>query len=339
MDKSEVKIGYCGFAGFGAYCDDIIYYAIKQTFDKLVDAKWINLSKDITPAKHCDLVIVGGGSLIGAGTHKPLLNLFSFFNKPGKLVVFGTGMRMRETILSKKISKINVPMNETEKRFLVKLFKKAKVKFVRGKLSEEKLKELKIEVEGVGDPVFLLEPVKISKVNELACVIRNIPKTDIDTNTDLGAVHKWIADFLKKNKMKCSFLSWVGWKNYHDNDYYIGRAISDLYFNSEIPVFRFNDCVSAMNHLATHKYLVSMRLHAYLLGLINGLKAFGIQMQFRKFEDAVSVFGRQYDKFGVIVPDLYGDIPEFDFSKLVKPNIDNVRRELIKRAEEVVALL
>jgi len=156
-----MKIGLVGFYGFNAYSDEFIVKAIQDAFNKEADIEWhviglLHKEYYVYP-EDLDLIILGGGSLLGS--YLPELTLYLAINDT-PFVIFGTGVRDLE------------PEHIKMSRYI---WNRASLIGVRGWVSEEKLRDAGFDTSKIsvyGDPIFLLEDEHLIKDGYLKGVVR-----------------------------------------------------------------------------------------------------------------------------------------------------------------------
>jgi len=151
----SLKIGLMGYYGYNAYSDDLIAKAITYAYDKKADVEWSIIPLHTIPKTNLDLIILGGGSLLGH-PFTALANRLRNDNTP--FIILGTGFREA------------IDMNS-----LKYLFNRADLIAVRGHTSEHKLRKHGLHVEdidAVGDSIFLLPPQRKRDGDYVGAVIR-----------------------------------------------------------------------------------------------------------------------------------------------------------------------
>lgn len=180
-----MRIGLVGFYGYNAYSDDLIALAIKEAFNERIDIDWRILPLGGGDYGGLDLVVLGGGSLLGL----QLSNLVTGLQRTSTpFVIFGPGFRSNENPVS-----------------LQYLWDRAAFIGVRGEISVEGLQAAGLDASKIGflgDPIFLLRNRKLSSDGCVRGVIR--PHAGIDC----GWMHEfleWIASERGKSMQLLGF--------------------------------------------------------------------------------------------------------------------------------------
>lgn len=277
------RLRLIGWYGQGAHGDDIMAITIKKAINKLAKAKnisieWINEGK-------ADLVIVGGGTILGADS----MNLYEHVKKEkSPIVFFGGGFRRERRDIGAE-----------NKRRMKKLFKRASLKGVRGYLSQQLFLHIGIEdTQVIGDPSLLFEPVKVENLLakfKVAVSVRLMGKTGETQYTDNQTNFKNIAAIcgylIEQYRANLYFFDLA--ENVHDSDSEGIKAVIDKMRYKEgytiIPFERNTEEVFSL--LGQMNYIVSQRLHPTILGWSQGVPHVALEYQFGKTADFMQSIG------------------------------------------------
>ncbi len=279
MTKRAVLSGYFGFKNFG---DEAI---LNQIISKLQSLRYsvtvISSNPDYTKSqfKHIrcvktfditniagfisksDVLISGGGSLLQDVTsfksliyYLFIIFLGIFFNK--KVIIFAQGIG---------------PINNSLGAFLAKtLLKRCSYVSVRDKKSHDLLKNWGINSELLCDPIFSLNIGNCEKTETVAVQLRNFKTLTNDFIERLA--QETINNFPDKNIEIYSFQDSVDLevcktfeKNLKMLNSEINTKIYSALTNSEI-----------IEKLSKAEYLIAMRFHAIIIGLLSKTKILGI---------------------------------------------------------------
>lgn len=220
-----MRIGLVGFYGYNAYSDDLIALAIKEAFDERADVDWSIMPLGGGRYKDLDLVILGGGSLLGL----QLPNLVRGLHETDvPFAIFGPGFRNNE-----------VPHS------LNYLWDRASLIGVRGEVSVDGLQSSGIDVrktDFIGDPVFLLKNRGLSSDGYIRGVIR--PHKYVDC----GWMHQFLEWLSSERGLPMQLLGfspsqgdWGGSIKFSDT--YDGICRSSFWFGNRLHPF----CVALIN--------------------------------------------------------------------------------------------
>ena len=279
MTKRAVLSGYFGFKNFG---DEAI---LSLLVNKLQSLKYsvtvISSNPDYTKSqfKHIrcvktfditniagfisksDVLISGGGSLLQDVTsfksliyYLFIIFLGIFFNK--KVIIFAQGIG---------------PINNSLGAFLAKtLLKRCSYVSVRDKKSHDLLKNWGINSELLCDPIFSLNIGNCEKTETVAVQLRNFKTLTNDFIERLA--QETINNFPDKNIEIYSFQDSV--------DLEVCKTFEKnlKMLNSEINTKIYSDLANSeiIEKLSKAEYLIAMRFHAIIIGLLSKTKILGI---------------------------------------------------------------
>ena len=279
MTKRAVLSGYFGFKNFG---DEAI---LNQIISKLQSLRYsvtvISSNPDYTKSqfKHIrcvktfditniagfisksDVLISGGGSLLQDVTsfksliyYLFIIFLGIFFNK--KVIIFAQGIG---------------PINNSLGAFLAKtLLKRCSYVSVRDKKSHDLLKNWGINSELLCDPIFSLNIGNCEKTETVAVQLRNFKTLTNDFIERLA--QETINNFPDKNIEIYSFQDSV--------DLEVCKTFEKnlKMLNSEINTKIYSDLANSeiIEKLSKAEYLIAMRFHAIIIGLLSKTKILGI---------------------------------------------------------------
>ena len=296
-DYKIIKVSIVGWYGEGAHGDDIMEIATRNAFISV--ARRYNCTLKFVSEKEADVVIVGGGTILGVDT----MNLYSKLARiDTPIVIFGGGFRRERRDIG----------NENRDR-MKKLFERASLKGVRGYLSKQFLIHCGIDaddIDVIGDPAFLFEPVKIKPLSnsfKVGVSVRNMRtgEPQYATNEENWNVIAKICDNLTKFKnAKLYFFNFA--ENVHDSDSEGIKKVISLMENKKnytiLPFKKTPEYLFSM--LGQMDYIVSQRLHPTILGWIQGVPHVALEYQFGKTADFMQSIGMgefvvRTDEFGM----------------------------------------
>ena len=282
--NGQIKIQLYGFYGVGELCDDFMAITTKNTFEEISERpiQWI------PPGVPPDLIILGGGSLLGS---VPLYNLRAILEKTDcPFCIFGTGVR------------------DTQKGpflpDLQYLWNRASSIFVRGETSVDRLKQWGIDtakIETLGDPIFLSDPSNIEKEGYIGGVIRPTICNGTWMKNSFGFLHNTrnqpvkLFNFCEQQLDKfCNELTEYESYSLDVNQTWKGIAKSSFWFGN--------------------------RLHAFCAALIGGVPTIGVEIEFKKIEDVCTTLDYPYWVYA-------GNSIETKYYQLIE-NWDNINKQL-----------
>lgn len=297
-----MNIGLIGYYGYEAYSDEFILKAIQNAFNEEADIKWsiIQIGNPVYP-KNLDLIIIGGGSLLGAPFHGLKTYLET---REIPLVIFGTGVRELK----------DETMGE-----LQYLWNKASLIGVRGATSVERLEKRGFDTSKIslyGDPIFLLKNEHQNKDNYIKGVIRPSPTTQNNIT--------WMKDsfniLCKKTQRDSRIIPF----SLPQGDHGVKLGLEQTY-----------------QEVCSASFWFGNRLHPFCIALINDIPSIAVEIEFRKVEDVCSTINYPYwIKLGDNVVEIYDVLIRnwnHDREKL-KFQIDRVRTGLKKMVKETLSL-
>ncbi len=299
-------IGLAGYYNINSYSDDCIAYAIKHAFDiEHQGIEWRILPLGVGKYDDLDLVILGGGSLLGMAL-PALVNGLKSCAAP--FVIFGTGVR-------------EFMCHEC----LGYLWERAALIGVRGHYGRNALFQAGYDVSRirfVGDPIFLLPPsdgVKEPCIDEpyIAGVFRS------------GYNDKWLVRaFRRISELAGMPVKYVC----------MSKAQGDTGCGAGAGL----GLAATYNVLRDASFYFGNRLHPMLLCLLNGIPSIGVELEFNKVKCACSVIDYPYYvNEGAPLHELehvYYTLRDDDMNKYAG-KIDSVRMSLKKNVSEALGLV
>ena len=351
MDESnsKYKILFLGWYGYNAIGDDIIAEVTKRLFFEEAEKRGIKLQfipfsviKDFKYRMiHSyliknDLIVIGGGSILGFDTMNLHMTLFGFDrinlhkisrNRKTPLVIFGGGFRMEKEELPEK-----------DRIHMKKLFDRAILKGVRGPVSQQLLISNGIvnEVEVIGDPALSFYPVPINdKMDGDFDVGMNVRfmktgEPQYLKNEEIYAIFARLADhFIEEEGAQIHFFSFT--ENEHDSDTEAAKKVVKLmkYKNNPKLIPFSNDALKMCSLIGKFDYLISQRLHPCILGWVQKVPNICFEYQFLKTTDFMKSIGM--DDF-IIRTDAFSFDAYLEKYEKMKEN----RQSIIERSQEYV---
>jgi len=324
MGKRFVLSGYFGFKNFG---DEAILSVIVNKLQSLKHrVTVISSNPDYTKSKYkhirsvytfnlndvagaiskSDYLISGGGSLLQDTTS--LKSLFYYL-----LVIFlGIFFRKKVIIFAQGIGPIHNKFGQFVTRFLLK---KCYYVSVRDLKSFELMKKWGINAELVCDPVFSTEISEIEKDKKVAVQLRDFKTMNEDFIDRLA--QKISSEFSDYEINIFSFQDEVDTAVCKKFE----KALNML--NSEIKTKVLSDLTDeeVISNIAKSEYLIAMRFHAIIVGLITGVKTLAIDYDI-KVEKLANEF----------------DIPIIDLHKEFKNQFEQLKKQDIEKISAAVNL-
>lgn len=279
MTKKFVLSGYFGFKNFGDEAilnviinklrqNDaditVITSDIQYTKEKFNDVNCVytfDIKRIVQSIQNTDYLISGGGSLLQDTTSLKSLIYYLF-------VIF-TAILFKKSVLI--FAQGIGPINSTIGKFFTKmLLKRCKYISVRDNISQELLKSWGISSELVPDPIFSSYIQDTKKENILAIQLRNFKTMNKNFIMKLA---KTVTDkFSTKEIHIYSFQDSI--------DYEICKTFENTLknINPEIKTkLHYNQSnEDIISGIAKAQYLIAMRFHAIIIGLLSGAKTFAI---------------------------------------------------------------
>ncbi len=307
--KTKYKILLFGWYGYNAIGDDIIAETIKNLFFEEADKRNIKLefsstsvTKDIIQRifhSYCvkyDLIVIGGGSIIGFDTMNIYMALFGFDklnlgkvskNRKTPVVIFGPGFRRENEILPDK-----------DRVHMKKIFDRSLLKGVRGPITQELLISNGIidKIDIVGDPALNFQPIQNNSLNNEFSVGVNIrfmkgKEPQYLTNEKIYSIFANLADFFVEEGAQLYFFSFT--ENEYDSDTEAAKRVISLMENKENPEFiKFsNNPRELCSLISNFDFILSQRLHPCIIGWAQKVPSIGFDYQFSKTEDFMKSIG------------------------------------------------
>ncbi len=306
--ETPLRILLFGFYGVGELCDDFMADATKQTFEEVSDRpiQWVSTTE---PA---DLVILGGGSLLGENLYlDQLADMMKQRDCP--FAIFGTGVRDLE-----------------KGKFLPTLqylWDRASSISIRGETSRQRLRDWGLatqRIQTLGDPIFLTKPLGLKKKGYIGGVIRPTPYSTLE----------WMKnafEFLRVTRNQpVKLFSFCEAQ---------GDAATNRSSGYESHVL---DAAQTHRGIAESSFWFGNRLHAFCLALIEGVPTIGVEVEFRKVEDVCSILGYPHwihagDAFEQTYFDLAANSGSI-YAKVAR-NIVTIRTSLRSQAQQILGMV
>lgn len=280
-----LKINLIGWYGKGGLADDVIQYCTKTVFYDEASQKGIQL--EYVDSLDCDLIVIGGGSLLGFDCLK-IAEKIKRARAP--IVIYGTGFRMEKRIL-----------DNLNQRSTIGIMERASLKGLRGFLSKVMLLHNEISIDGVeviGDPALLFKPIPVDDFQgkfKVGMVVRNLNpyvEPQYVSNERIQQIFSKIGDYLVENfAAKIYFFSFT--ENFNESDLEGARKTVEMmrHRNHTEIMKRIDDHVVLCSMLGKMDFLVSQRLHPSLLGWVQGIPCIAFEYQFNKTIDFMNSIG------------------------------------------------
>ena len=286
MKSDKKKICLIGWYGKGGVGDDIIADCIKRASIAKASEKGIDI-EFVKKIDESDLILIGGGSLLGFDC----LNLGKKLKKVNKpIVILGAGYRREKRALDEKNAYV-----------FKKIISRASLVGVRGYVSKQMLLQNRIinneEVEVIGDPAFLFDPISGKDFGEkfrIGMVVRNANRLEPQyVNNKL--IHKKFAELgdylVRRFKAKLYFFSFI--ENIFESDTKGARKTLKMMTSSRQAEImnRIADPRKLGSMMGEMNLVVSQRLHPCLLAWLQGVPSIGFDYQFNKTIDVMNSIG------------------------------------------------
>ena len=281
--KDMKRINLIGWYGEGAVGDDLIGFCIENVL--LEEAKHRGIRMEFTQSNKCDLVVVGGGSILGCDS-MGLYDRLKSIKAP--LVFFGGGFRREQRDIGKD-----------NRKHMKKLIDRAFLKGVRGYVSQQMFVHNDIYgVEVIGDPALLFEPIPVDDFAgefKVGVAVRNMGKTGESHYLSNEKTHKIFAEicdyFVEDFNAQLYFFPAA--ENIHDSDLEGAEKTIELMRNKQraqiVPFIKdplvFGSMIGKMD------YLVSQRLHPTLLAWVQGIPCIAFEYHYNKTVDFMNSIG------------------------------------------------
>lgn len=286
-----MKIGLIGFFGVDAFSDDMINYATQQIFKSFnpslefdSQAMW-RCSKggrtDVNYLNSFDLLILGGGSLLGKCTFFPVCDIQTWARKlTTPLCIFGTAYRYEPS---------EEPLSEERKQRLMTLFETSEVTMLRGQQSTFHCAENGIypHLETYGDPLIGADFKKPDGLrNIIGGNVRNMPPNEIqDTGNDfvqeeMARIYDWL---IKEKNLSVELYSFRN--KLEDSDIEgAKKTMAHMKYKNRVSIRFFNSAIHAFEVIDT-SFWCGQRLHPSIYAAVIGVPFVGVDTQFQKMWD------------------------------------------------------
>lgn len=291
--KRFVLSGYFGFKNFGdeailsvlvkklkelghnvtVLSSDPAYTKSKFKYIRSVDM--FNLSDVLWNISKTDFVISGGGSLLQDVTSFKSLLYYLF------IIFAGLFLRKKVIIFAQGIGPINTSIG---KFLTASLLKHCKYVSVRDVKSFELLKSWGINAELLCDPIFSAKVPEVEKQNKIAVQLRDCKNMSEDFIDRLALV--------VNNKFSDRLIEIYSFQDSIDLEVCKKFAKSLKMLNSDIKTKIYTGLTDEeiISNLASADYIIAMRFHALIVGLISEVRVLGINYDI-KVEKLSNEFG------------------------------------------------
>ncbi len=348
FNDKKYKILLLGWYGYNAIGDDIIAEVTKRLFFEGAEEKGIKLQfvplSGVKDFKHRmihsyliknDLIIIGGGSILGLDSMNLYLTIFGFDkfnlhkisrNRKTPLVIFGGGFRREKEKLPEK-----------DRIHMRELFDRAILKGVRGPVSQQLFISNGIvnEVDVIGDPALSFYPIPVNnKLNGDFNVGMNVRfmktgEPQYLKNEEIYTIFAKLADYFVEEGAQIYFFSFT--ENEHDSDTEAAKKVIKLMKHKNNPkLIPFsNEALKMCSLIGKFDYLISQRLHPCILGWVQKVPNIGFEYQFLKTTDFMKSIGM--DDFIIRTDDFSFDAYIEKYEK-IKQN----RQSIIECSQEYI---
>lgn len=341
-----MKIGLVVYAGVGAYSDDALSYVTQNVFRSYdpgveIDDKLIQRHPSVELLNSYDLIVIGGGSLLGKCEFHPVSSIHKWHEKVKvPLAVFGTGYRYEPD---------KEPLNAKHRRRMQLLFDKADIITLRGYRSLYWCQRNNIDtekVEAFGDPIFAFEPErKHGDENIIGGNVRELQDIEVQHSSNIhiwnymAQVYDWLLE--EDPDRRLSLLSFRH-NNVADNDAAAAEKVKQIMrYQDRVTVEKYASMIKTVRRLSQTGFWFGQRLHPSILALIFGIPTIFFEYQFEKTVDALSVL----DLTDCIIQSTDGDIRTFTtkYDKItqsrVGKKIERVRGDIYRVGKKILRLV
>lgn len=346
--KKKYKILLLGWYGYNAIGDDIIADVTKHLFFEEAEKRSVRLQfvpfSIIQNFKlrmiHSyllknDLIVIGGGSILGFDTMNLYRTLFGFDkinlhkisrNRKTPIVIFGGGFRQEKEKLPEK-----------DCIHMKKLLDRAIFKGIRGPISQQLLVSNGIvnEIEIIGDPALSFSPIpannKLDGDFKVGMNVRLMKTGEPQylKNEEIYTIFAKLADHSVEEGAQIYFISFT--ENEHDSDTEAAKKVIKLMEHKNNPkLIPFsNDALKMCSLIGEFDYLISQRLHPCILGWVQKVPNIGFEYQFLKTIDFMKSIGM--DEFIIKTDEFSFDAYMEKYEKM-KQN----KQLMIERSQEYI---
>ena len=322
MKKRFVLSGYFGFKNFG---DEAILSVLvnklqadrsritiissdpeytKSLYTHIRCVKTFDFQNIIASVYKSDFLISGGGSLLQDVTSLKSLLYYLI------IIFIALFLRKKVIIFAQGIG----PINSVTGKILTKmLLKNCYYVSVRDKKSSELLHNWGINADLLCDPIFSVKIPETEKNKTLAIQLRNCKNMNNDFLDRL-------ADCVCRNfpDYKIEIYS------FQDSiDYEICKTFEQniKMLNSDIQTVIYNNLTNSeiVEHLSKAQYLISMRFHAIIIGLLSGVKTLAIN-----YDIKVEKIAKEFEIPFINMKGEFGD----NFSLLKNQDLDKINKKV-----------
>ena len=322
MKKRFVLSGYFGFKNFG---DEAILSVLvnklqadrsritiissdpeytKSLYKHIRCVKTFDFQNIIASVYKSDFLISGGGSLLQDVTSLKSLLYYLI------IIFIALFLRKKVIIFAQGIG----PINSVTGQFLTKiLLKNCYYVSVRDKKSSELLHNWGINADLLCDPIFSVKIPDAEKNKTLAIQLRNCKSMNNDFLDRLAdSVCRNFPDYKVEIYSFQDSIDYEICKNFEQN-------LKML--NSDIQTVIYNNLTNheIVEHLSKVQYLISMRFHAIIIGLLSGAKTLAVN-----YDIKVEKIAKEFEIPFINLKGEFGD----NFSLLKNQDLDKINKKV-----------
>lgn len=322
MAKRFVLSGYFGFKNFG---DEAILSVLvkklqeekhritvissnpqytKSQYKHIRSVYTFNIGDIIGAISKSDILVSGGGSLLQDATSVKSLFYYLF------VIFIGLILRKKVIIFSQGIGPIKNPFGQF---FTKMLLKHCNYVSVRDKKSLELLSEWGIQADLLCDPIFSTEIENSAKTDTVAVQLRDFKTMNEDFIDRLA--QKICYEFPDKNVEIYSFQESIDLNVCKSFE----KAVNMLNPNIKTTLYSGLTNEEIISKLSKAQYLVAMRFHAVIIGLLSKTKTLAIN-----YDIKVEKLAKEFE---LPMVELHKDF-ENQFEILKSQNLDNIQNLL-----------
>jgi len=323
MGKRFVLSGYFGFKNFGD--EAILSVLVNKLYQDRQHITVISSNPEYTKSQYkhirsvytfdipnvtgaiakSDILVSGGGSLLQDVTSLKSLFYYLF------IIFIGLVLRKKVIIFAQGIG----PVKNFIGQFLTKiLLKNCAYVSVRDEKSAKLLSDWGINADLLCDPVFSVDIPKCDKTNTVAVQLRDFRTFTQDFSDRLA--QSVVTNFSDKTIEIYSFQDSIDLKVCLDFENKLKMLNSEI----KTQVFSGLSNEEIISNLSKAQYLIAMRFHAIIVGLLAGAKVLAIN-----YDTKVEKLAREFN------------LPIIDLKKDFKNQFEELKRENINKNLEICA--
>jgi len=279
-----MRVLLIGHYGVGHLSDDLMCYAIVKTLKNLREDVEVEvrplirplvsvlktplphnikfLYRTFKPLTNYDLIILGGGTILG----QPLNGMTSLLKSKIPFSIFGAGYREELKNIRERKERIKLLVEKADYLVLRGMYSASKVEEIVGSAREKLL--------ALGDPLFLLKPPIARRKDWIGINLRRIPPrevSDFPSHYYENLLKEAVKEISTNEGLPLFSLS------FSREDFLLGPNFKQLKTPEE--------AIKAMDF----KFWIGQRLHSSGLALLKGIPALFFNYQFNKAMDFLSV--------------------------------------------------